>query len=85
MSSLEERPPAVPATRLPAAERAIQSLLIPGLGQFAQRRFLAGAGQLGTVLAYAVTAVALGGGRALIFAVAWNIWSAVDAYRHERP
>lgn len=89
MSSLREKPPAapaaVPATRAPAAERAVQSLLIPGLGQFAQRRFLAGAGQLGTVLTYAVTAFALGGSRALMFAVAWNIWSAIDAYRHERP
>lgn len=66
-------------------ERAILSLVVPGLGQFAQRRFLVGAGQLGTVLAYAVTALALGGGgRALLLAIGWNIWSAVDAYRHER-
>jgi hypothetical protein len=78
-------PVTVVATRAQAAERAISSLLLPGLGQFAQRRFIAGASQLGTVLAYGVTALAFGGGgRALVLAIAWNVWSAIDAYRHER-
>jgi hypothetical protein len=77
--------PAVISPREPAVERAILSLVLPGLGQFAQRRFLAGGGQLGTVLAYAVTALALGGGHALWLAIGWNVWSAVDAYRHDRP
>ncbi|MDF2771351.1 MAG: hypothetical protein K0S86_845 [Geminicoccaceae bacterium] len=72
-----------PAETTPG-ERAMLSLLVPGLGQFAQRRFIVGASQLGTVLAYSATALALGGGRAMLIAVAWNVWSAVDAYRHER-
>jgi TM2 domain-containing membrane protein YozV len=74
----------VTAPRAPAVERAVLSLVVPGLGQFAQGRFLTGAGQLGTVLTYATTALALGGGRALLLAITWNIWSAVDAYRAER-
>jgi hypothetical protein len=57
---------------------------MPGLGQFAQRRFLAGAGQLGTVVAYVTTALALGGGSALLLAIGWNVYSAIDAYRHDR-
>jgi hypothetical protein len=86
MNSLPEKPPAAAvAPRTPAVERALLSLVLPGLGQFAQHRFVTGAGQLGTVLAYATTALALGGGRAVLLAVAWNLWSAVDAYRHERP
>ena len=72
-------------TRTPVTERWFLSVLVPGLGQFAQRRFFTGAGQLGTVLAYSATAIALGSGRALLLAVAWNVWSAIDAYRHERP
>jgi hypothetical protein len=76
--------PASVSPRAPAVERAILSLVVPGLGQLAQRRFLTGGGQLGTVLAYATTALALGGGSALWLAIGWNVWSAVDAYRHER-
>ena len=60
------------------------SLIVPGLGQFAQRRYVMGAAQLGTVVAYAATAAAMGSSRALLLAIAWNVWSAVDAYRHER-
>lgn len=45
---------------------------------------MAGAGQLGTVLTYAGAALALGSGRALLLAVAVNLWSAIDAYRHDR-
>jgi len=76
--------PAIIAPLAPAVERAILSLVVPGLGQFAQRRFVAGAGQLGTVIAYSATALALGGGQALLLAIGWNVWSAVDAYRHDR-
>ena len=83
----EKDPPPVSVTspRASAGEHAVMSLVLPGLGQFAQRRFIAGASQLGTVIAYGVTAAALGGGRALLLAIAWNVWSAIDAYRHERP
>lgn len=85
MDSTPDAPsPSAIVPRAPAVERAVLSLLLPGLGQFAQRRFLVGAGQLGTVVAYAATAFALGGGHALLLAVGWNVWSAVDAHRHER-
>lgn len=67
-----------------ASEHAILSLVLPGLGQFAQGRPIAGMAQLGTVAAYAASALALGGGRALLLAVLWNLWSALDAYRHDR-
>ncbi|HTJ22697.1 MAG TPA: hypothetical protein VL383_09905 [Gemmatimonadaceae bacterium] len=40
--------------------------------------------QFGTVAAYAAAAIASGNPRALWIAVAWNVWSAVDAYRQER-
>ena len=70
--------------RRSASERALLSLVVPGLGQFAQRRFIVGAGQLATVVAYTVSAFALGGRHALVLAVAWNVWSAIDAYRHDR-
>jgi hypothetical protein len=86
MNVLPDKPPADDlATRTPVVDRWFLSALIPGLGQFVQRRFFTGAGQLGTVLAYSATAIALGSGRALLLAVAWNVWSAIDAYRHERP
>lgn len=86
MNVLPEKPPAADlAPRTPVVERWFLSLLLPGLGQFAQRRFFTGAGQLATVLAYFATALALGSGRALLLSVAWNAWSAIDAYRHERP
>ena len=79
----ESRIPVV-ASRGQAGQRAVLSLLLPGLGQFAQHRFLAGAGQLGTVVAYITTAAALGGGSALLLAIGWNVFSAVEAYRHDR-
>lgn len=87
MTGAEKDPPGVSITSpgASAAEHAVLSAVLPGLGQFAQRRFIAGASQLGTVIAYGVTAVALGGGRTLLLAIAWNVWSAIDAYRHERP
>jgi hypothetical protein len=36
------------------------------------------------VVAYVATAAALGGGHALLLAIGWNVFSAVDAYRHDR-
>ena len=58
----------------------LASVLLPGAGQFAQRRFIAGAVQLATVLAYLAMAVSTDAGEPLLLAVAWNVWSAVDAY-----
>jgi hypothetical protein len=48
-----------------------------------QRRFGAAAVQFGTVAVYFAGALSLGGRRALLLAVAWNIWSVIDAYRHK--
>jgi hypothetical protein len=59
------------------------SILVPGLGQLAQHRFGAAATQFATVTAYVVAALGLGGYRAAAFALAWNLWSAIDAYRHD--
>lgn len=56
---------------------------MPGLGQLAQRRWGAALVQFGTVAAYVVAALGLGGRRALLLALLWNLWSVLDAYRHE--
>ena len=61
------------------------SVLLPGAGQVAQRRFVAAAIQAATVGTYLVAASSVGGGgRALWLALAWNAWSAIDAYWHAR-
>ena len=66
-----------------AIQRAAYSLLIPGLGQLAQRRFGAALVQFGTAAAYATAAFGYGGPRVMLVGLAWNIWSIVDAYRHD--
>jgi hypothetical protein len=69
-------------------ERAIHcaalSALVPGLGQLAQHRFGTAFIQFGTVAGYVVGTLALGDRRALLFALGWNLWSVVEAYRHDR-
>ena len=62
---------------------ALLSALVPGLGQLIQRRPLVAALQFGTVVAYGFGVLGLGGRRALFLALAWNVWSIVDAVRHE--
>lgn len=74
----------LPERRGHAGARALSSALVPGLGQALQGRLATAAIQFGTVIAYVGAAFGLGGRRALLFAVLWNAWSAVDAYRHER-
>ena len=68
-------------------ERAIRhasySVLVPGLGQLAQRRFGAALVQFGTAAAYATAAIGLGSPRASLVGLALNLWSVVDAYRRE--
>jgi hypothetical protein len=66
-----------------AVNRAAMSAFIPGLGQLAQRRYVDAALQFGTVVAYAAGVYGLGGGRAVLAALAWNVWSVVDAFRYE--
>ena len=70
--------------RARAVSHAACSALVPGLGQLVQRRFGAAAMQFGTVAAYAALAIGSGNARGLWIAAAWNVWSAVDAYRRER-
>lgn len=60
------------------------SVLLPGAGQVVQRRFVAGAVQAASVVTYLVAASSVDGGHALWLALAWNAWSAVDAYWHAR-
>ena len=69
--------------RARAMQHASLSLLVPGLGQLAQHRFGAAVIQFGTVAAYVGGAVGLAGHKAVLLAVAWNLWSIVDAYRQE--
>jgi len=64
-------------------QHALLSAFIPGLGQLIQRRFGAAVIQFGTVTAYLIAAFGLGERRAMLFALFWNVWSVVDAYRHE--
>lgn len=66
-----------------ALQHAAWSLLLPGLGQVGQRRYGAALLQFGTVVVYAASAFGLGGRRAMLLALLWNLWSAVDAYRSE--
>ena len=60
------------------------SVLLPGAGQIVQRRFVAAAVQAATVGSYLIGASTIGSGRAIWLALAWNVWSAVDAYWHAR-
>jgi hypothetical protein len=74
----EEAPPA--AEVWSPASYALMSVLVPGLGQIAQRRPVAAAIQLGAVVTYLGAAYSLGGGRAVWLALLWNAWSAIDAW-----
>ena len=69
--------------RFRAYEHAGMSILVPGLGQLAQRRFGAAIIQFGTVATYLGIASYLGGGRTLLVALCWNVWSVLDAYGHD--
>lgn len=66
-----------------AVGRAALSLIVPGLGQVAQRRYVDAALQFGTVTTYVAGVFGFGGGRALLLALLWNAWSVIDAFRHE--
>ena len=84
--ALEERATlaAPEARRARAIERAGLSLLVPGLGQAVQGRHVDAAWQFGTVATYLAGVASLGGGRAFLLALLWNVWSVIDAFRHER-
>jgi hypothetical protein len=74
-SSLTARSPVGPA---------LLSALLPGLGQATQRRTGAALAQFLTVATYLAVVWGAGSPRAAILAIAWNLWSMIDAYRHER-
>ena len=61
---------------------SLLSVLLPGAGQLAQCRYGAAALQAATVVTYLAAALSAGGGRSFWLAIAWNAWSAVDAYWH---
>jgi hypothetical protein len=66
-----------------AGQHAFLSALIPGLGQLTQGRLGTAVLQFGTVAAYLVGTLGLSGRRALLLGLCWNVWSVIDAYRHE--
>jgi len=71
-----------PVGRVDSMQRACESAIIPGLGQLRQGRYLAAVAQFGTVVAYLIAAGSLGGRRAMLLALLWNVWSVIDAARH---
>lgn len=81
--TVETKPIELRDLRQQAGQHAAASALVPGLGQLLQHRFAAAGAQFGTVVAYVIGAVAVGGHRALLLALLWNVWSVIDAYRHE--
>jgi hypothetical protein len=70
------------ATRHHAGTEALASGFIPGVGQLLQRRPLAAVIQFSTVIAYVVIGSAMGLRHAMFFALAWNCYSVIDAYRY---
>lgn len=56
----------------------------PREAQVAQRRWGTAALHAATVAVYLAGAFAVGGDRAVWLALAWNMWSVVDAYWYER-
>ena len=75
-------------TPLPASARrqtgteALASGFVPGVGQLLQGRRLAAAIQFTTVIAYVVIGSEVGLRHAMWFALAWNCYSVIDAYRY---
>jgi hypothetical protein len=63
---------------------ALLSAFIPGAGQVAQGRWVAGAVQFGVVIACLAGIFAAGPIQALWLALFWNAYSAVEAYWYER-
>jgi hypothetical protein len=76
--------PVAESTRADALASANLSLLVPGLAQATQRRWVPALVHLGAVLSYLLVVLQQGWGRAGWLAVAWNLWSAIEAYWHER-
>ena len=64
-------------------DHALLSAFVPGLGQLVEGRFVAAAVQFGTVMTYVLCSFAIGARRTLLVALVWNLWSVVDAYRHD--
>lgn len=82
--TLESLSPPARVEPLNAVSFATMSAMIPGVGQWAQGRRLIGVLQFGTVAAYVITAIATGNQHAAWLGMAWNVWSALDAFRFAR-
>jgi hypothetical protein len=80
-SLIEVESPSTSARRSAGTE-ALASGFIPGAGQWLQGRRLAAAIQFITVLAYVVIGSEFGLRHAMFFALLWNCYSVIDAYRH---
>ena len=70
--------------RIDPANSAGLSLLVPGLAQAMERRWASAITHFGAVMTYLVVVAQAGWGHAGWLAIAWNVWSAVEAYRHAR-
>jgi hypothetical protein len=60
-------------------DAAVGSLLVPGLGQLLQRRYLTAALHAASVGAYLISAYKYGGRGWMLGALVFNLWSVLDA------
>jgi hypothetical protein len=82
-SPRDNRTVPAPLEKPQSVERAVLSAVLPGLGQFAQGRLLAGSVQLGSAVTWSLAAFLSGNLPLLWLALGWNVWSAIDAWRSE--
>jgi len=81
---MKSEDPSPTASAHPAVTEALASGFIPGVGQLLQGRRIAAAVQFTTVVTYVVVGSEFGLRQLLFFALAWNCYSVIDAYRY-RP
>ena len=67
-----------------SSTEALASAFIPGVGQALQGRRVAAVVQFTTVVGYVVVGSAVGLHHAMFFALVWNCYSVIDAYRYRR-
>lgn len=61
----------------------LASVFVPGLGQALRHRWVPAMIHFGAVASYLVMVQQAGWGRAGWLALAWNLWSGIDAFWHE--
>jgi hypothetical protein len=71
--------PSPPGPVLPAGNAAVASLIVPGLGQFLQRRYGTALIQLASMAAFCLGALGVGGRDYVWLALAFNVWSPLEA------